>query len=1098
METDAPFVGRERELEALLSGLRDARGGRARLLVVTGDAGIGKTRLVEELIGRAELPAQRVLWGRAPEQAGAPSYWPWIRAVDDYVARADDAALRAELGADGPVLAQLVPGLRARATDIDPIPPAGADAETRFRLLDAVASFLRRAAEREPLVLVLEDLHWADEASLALLVFVAREIRAAYLLLIATCREREPQRRVRVLAEVMRLGQRVAVRGLDRAAVSALVGRATSGPPAPPLVARLHDLTEGNPFYLDEVLRVLRDDGRLDESDVDGAPIPLPESVRDTLRRRLDPLEPDDRELLSLAAVVGREFDVVALERATGTTAEAVLARLTTATALGLVEETAAVGRFRFVHALVREAMYGELMPAARARLHQRVAEALEAQYADRADPPLAALAAHYARAAPLGFAAKAVEFSLRAAEHATALFAYGDAMGHYDRALAALALEAPDERRRLDVYLALGDAAVRAARYSRARQAFDQAARRARALGDSHMLVFAALRFAEASPVSGMPDPAVIALLEEARATVGDEDSPARAFVLAMLAQALYFTTSLERSEAASAEALATARRIGDPIALALALLCRQVVLSGPAALSERIALVEEARAVAESVGFEEGVHHGRAARAFCLLEAGRVAEAAEEIERMQRDAERSHLPERQWHALVHRAGLAILDGRFAEGARLATEALAVRTDASDPTAGHLFTVQTYLCRRETGELGGLEASIRSLAVDYPALTAWRCLLAESGRSDEAEGVLDALAPADFAALRRDFYYPASLALLAEVTARVSATAHASTLYRLIAPLAERNVVFPVYSPGSLGSAHRFLGLLASLDGDAASAIAHFDQALAANAAMGARPALARTQSAYARLLLARGAAGDHARAMALRAAARELAEACGMTRLATELAELDATSTPAESAQRPEAVRSAAQATFRREADHWIVGWGAESFQLKDTKGLWFLEILLRNPGREFHVLDLAAGGSPTATAARAAAEDPGELLDPAARATYKRRLEDLRDTLEEAQRFNDVERAARAEHEIGFLPDELARAVGLGGRGRTAASAAERARVNVSRTVAAVVKKIAAANPALGQHLGATVRTGYFCSYSPDPRVPVIWSF
>ena len=283
----------------------------------------------------------------------------------------------------------------------------------------------------------------------------------------------------------MRLGQRVAVRGLDRAAVDVLVARATSGQPAAALVARLHELTEGNPFYLDEVLRVLRDDGRLDDGDADGAPIPLPESVRDTLRRRLDPLEQDDRDLLSLAAVVGREFDVVVLERATATTAEAVLGRLAAASALGLVEETPAVGRFRFAHALVRETVYGDLMPAARARLHQRIAEALEAQCADRADPPLAALAAHYARAAPLGFAAKAVEFSLRAAEHATAVFAYGDAIGHYERALAALALEAPDERRRLDVYLALGDAAVRAARYPTARQAFDQAARRARALGD-------------------------------------------------------------------------------------------------------------------------------------------------------------------------------------------------------------------------------------------------------------------------------------------------------------------------------------------------------------------------------------------------------------------------------------------------------------------------------------------------------------------------------------------------------------------------------------------------------------------------------------
>jgi hypothetical protein len=191
-----------------------------------------------------------------------------------------------------------------------------------------------------------------------------------------------------------------------------------------------------------------------------------------------------------------------------------------------------------------------------------------------------------------------------------------------------------------------------------------------------------------------------------------------------------------------------------------------------------------------------------------------------------------------------------------------------------------------------------------------------------------------------------------------------------------------------------------------------------------------------------------------------------------------------------------RPGAV---AQAVLRHDVDFWTVGYGPESFQLKDTKGLGLLQTLLRHPGRDFHVLDLAGGGTSVADGSgREASGDAGELLDPAARAAYKRRLEDLRDDLEEAHRFNDLERAARAEAEIGFLTDELARAVGLGGRSRVAASAAERARVNVSRTIGSVMKKIAAGNPALGEHLTAAVRTGYYCSYSPDPRVPIAWSF
>src|SRR5262245_20018365 len=579
-EKDSTFVGRERELDTLASGLHDAASGRPRYFLVTGDAGIGKTRTVEELIRRTRLPEARVLWGRAPEQAGAPSYWAWIRVLEHDATRGDARTRQETWAGDGPVLAYLVPAIRQRCQEVEPAPPQGGDMQARFALLDAVTGFLRRAAAADPLLLVLEDLHWADEASLALLGFVAGELRAAQLLLVATCREHEPHQRMRGFADAVRLAQRIALRGLDRAAVGDLIARATEDAPDPALVSRLHDLTGGNPFYLDEVLRVLADDGRLRDQGRDAAPVPLPDSVRQTLRRRLEPLDPEDRELLSLASVVGREFDVVLLTHAAGSTPDAVLGHLAAAVATGLLEESSTAGRFRFAHALVHETVYGDLLPAARARLHQRVAAALDARaVADHADAPLAELAAHYARAAPLGTAAQAVEWSVKAAEQAAGLFAYGDAIAHYERALAALALLAPDERKRLQIHLALGEVAVRAARYPQARQAFEQAARRARALGDKDSFVLAALSFADASPPTGAPNPTVIALLQEALEGVGEADGFSRALTLAMLGQALYFS-ELDRSQDLTAEALATARRTGDPVALSLALLYRQVAL--------------------------------------------------------------------------------------------------------------------------------------------------------------------------------------------------------------------------------------------------------------------------------------------------------------------------------------------------------------------------------------------------------------------------------------------------------------------------------------------------------------------------------------
>ncbi len=1113
-----PFVGRARELGVLAAALDNARAGHTRFLALTGDAGIGKTRTVGEFVRRSALPDERVVWGRCPEQAGAPSYWPWVRALDACAAGMDTEALRAALDRDAPVLAHLLPALLSRLPAIAPTPPAGDDPQARFGLLVSVSAFLRRVAQRDCLVVVLEDLHLADEASLQLLTFVARELRGVRLLLVATHREREQRRTPRALADAVRVCEPVALRGLDHGEVEALVGHATASPPQPSLVARLHQLTDGNPFFLDEVLRVLRADGRLGDGGALDAPVPLPESVRDTVRRRLDPLAVEDRELLAVAAVVGREFDVGILHRAADLAPDTVLARLTGATAAGLVEEGAAPGRFRFAHALVRETLCGDLLPLARARLHLHVAAALETLHSGGGDPPLAEVAVHYAHAAPLGAGAKAVEFGLRAGRQALAMLAYDDAIAHYERALAALALEPPDDRRRMEVFLALGEAAWRAGRNPRAREAFAQAVRSARTLGDRQAHVRAALRFAHVSLLWFRHDPAVVEVLDEALGLIPDGDDGPRAHVLAALASALYFSPDLARCHAASLEAVEAARRAGSPEVLASALLARQLVLLGPGDTAERLALANEAAALAAATGKRNAAHVSQLSRALCLLERGEIDAAAREVERMRLDAEQSRLPEWRWHATAHRASLAILAGRLDEGRRLATEALAIRRDAGDPGAVFAFTVQLYLCRRERRDAGALEGAIRGMAADFPDVPAWRCVLAtflvENGQVEEARTLLDALAPDDFAAVPRDYLYPASLAWLAETATALHDAERSRTLYRLLLPFAERNIV--VYSSGCLGSAHRYLANLAATAGDVDGALRHFDAALEMNARMGARPALANTQHELALCLLAIGGAAERERAHSLLAAARETATACGLVRLSEQLDAVEPAASdrlhavePEAESPRPASARDAerpdarpgdgARAVLRRDVDYWTVAYGGAGFQVKDTKGLILLQTLLRHPGQEFHVLDLAGAGTPGEEGGgRAAAGDAGELLDPAARAAYRRRLEDLRDELQEACTFNDPARAARAEHEIAFLTDELAQAVGLGGRARKAASAAERARVNVTRTVGAVLKKIAAGNPALGQHLAATVRTGTFCSYTPDPRVPIAWTF
>jgi hypothetical protein len=260
------------------------------------------------------------------------------------------------------------------------------------------------------------------------------------------------------------------------------------------------------------------------------------------------------------------------------------------------------------------------------------------------------------------------------------------------------------------------------------------------------------------------------------------------------------------------------------------------------------------------------------------------------------------------------------------------------------------------------------------------------------------------------------------------------------------------------------------------------------------------------------ARALQYRDRPGDRTRARELLERSRAVALACGMDQLLGWIDRLGPVETEGEPvAQAPTPEASAPQAAnavkmpesstttaiLRREGDVWQVGLGGEVFRMKDAKGVHLLATLLRHPGQEIHALDLAAG-APGAIAAGDVPDrgDAGPLLDPSARAAYKQRLEDLRDELEEAERFNDPMRAERARLEIDFLAEELARGVGLGGRERRAASAAERARVNATRTIGGVLKKIASLSPRLGEHLRATVRTGYLCVYAPDPSSPIRW--
>ncbi|MFY9588010.1 MAG: AAA family ATPase, partial [Actinomycetota bacterium] len=453
------FVGRERELSQLKGVYDDAATGRGRLVMLVGEPGIGKTRTAEELSAYARDRGAQVFWGPCHEGEGAPAYWPWVQILRQAL-RSADAGSDEEKAAAGDI-AQLIPEL-SDGSGARPISSEVHPEHARFRLFDAVGTLLKGAAERRPLVLILDDLHWADRPSLLIFQFLAREIHTTRILLIGTYRHTDIGRQhplTETLGELSR-GEGVILRGLSEDDVARFI-EGMGHDPSADLVSTLYATTEGNPFFVAETMRLLASEGRLGDK-VPGIAIPM--GARMLIGRRLDRLSPDCNELLVVAAVGGNTFGSDVLERVSDLTGDRLFGVLDEAAAAGVIEEVpGALGRYRFGHALIRETLYEELSTARRIRIHRAIAEALE-QMPAGGEMALADIARHFFESAKGGDIDKAIVYSKRAGDRAAELLAYEDAVLHYQRALQVIELkEAPDERTRIELLLALGAAQTRA-----------------------------------------------------------------------------------------------------------------------------------------------------------------------------------------------------------------------------------------------------------------------------------------------------------------------------------------------------------------------------------------------------------------------------------------------------------------------------------------------------------------------------------------------------------------------------------------------------------------------------------------------------------
>lgn len=912
------FVGRERERAELVGAFDHAVGGSGRLVLLAGDLGVGKTRLADELTIQAAARGAVVAWGRCWEGGGAPAYWPWMQIIRTCAGGLDAAARAALIASCAPYLTALVPelGPPAEVSDARPLSTGfastnpGPEESDRFRLFDAVSRFFAHVSRERPLVIVFDDAHAADAASLLMLRFLARELRPLRLLLIVTYRETEAQldpHKAELVAEIGREGTTLTLTGLTEADVHQFLEASTGQPPDHATVAALHRTTEGNPFFLSEIVRLLAAEGRSPQRGAGGlADFRIPDRVRVAIRRRVRLVSGAARAALNVAAVAGHTFDAAVIAAAAEAPLEQLTAALEEAEARSIIHGVPdAAGRYRFNHVLISETLYHDLPKPARRQLHLRIAGIIEDTHRTDLAPHYSALAHHFSAALPAGPADKAVEYSRRGAEAAQAVFAYEEAADLYRLAIDASELtQSIDERARCEMLLSLGEALYGTGLFNRARDAFERAADCARRLGSAEHVARAALGFGMPPTTPYVVDTALVHLLEEALGALPDSDTALRAMVMARLASELYWSDARARGGDLSRRAVETARRLGDRLTLVYSLFARHVAAWSVDNLEERLAIATEIAALAsdaQSASWPTRIWELRASylRFDDLLELGDVAGVDQEIEQYARLA--AELRHQLGYEELVRATRALMDGRLAQAEEMAERALEVAGELERRQRPFRQAVGSLrlILRREQGRIDEIEPLFASARARAPQSALVRCSLAlchiELGQRAEAVAEFEQVAAADLAALPRDAAWMATMVLLAEVCAALGDTDRALTLYRLLLPYASRNATLDVHA--CYGSVALYLGILATTAADLDRAAEHFEAALRFNLKMGASLWVAHTRYRYAGMLLARGRSGDRERAAELAALASASAESLGLTSLGRRIRALGRT---------------------------------------------------------------------------------------------------------------------------------------------------------------------------------------------------------
>ncbi|WP_255632338.1 AAA family ATPase [Amycolatopsis sp. TNS106] len=1036
MVTSEP-IAREHPAAVLAAEIRRVRESHGGLVLVTGEAGIGKSTLVAHAVQGASAPETLLLDSACWGEEGAPDYWPWIQLIRRY----RRARPREWADTEAAVLKPL-----SALLGENPSPSAG---DRGFRLHDAVTTLLTAASRHRPVVVVMEDLHWADRASVKLLQFVTQHIGLYRVLVIGTYRDAEiepPGHRLgALLSELVARATVLPLAGLDQSGVSELVARTTGRAPDAATVSEIHLRTGGNPFFIEQVAHLWHSNGFLTG---------VTPGIRAALDRRLASLPPEVTVTLTRAAVLGREFSrkllkaVKAEPRLDALLDQAVSARL-------IVH--AGEGRHAFAHDLVRELLYDSLDEKSRRELHAAVVRGLRKRPSLAREVMPADLAKHATRAASLLTAAEVVGILLDAAEDASRRLAWEEAARHYQRALDTLPEGHP--RQWMRIALDLGTAQYLSAELEGGRRTFESVIRRAGELDEHELLADAALTLLGLSHPTRKDKIEVDLVTMAYLKLVGDAGEPG----------------GLDRAaRELSAHATSAARAGHDDQALAKCLIARHDAILGPGTATERLAITEEVTVLARRTGDLALELQASQLRVGALLERG-DPRCREEHRGFVAMAERSGLAWFRFEAGWSQATFATLAGRF-DDARAAIDAAMASSDQPYVNSIRVSRHLRWALELAQGRFDEAERLLADMGDDthpYPRLIKATTAI-QKGELDHALRYLEEFAAEGAQDHHHGWFAPLWIRFQAQTAAASGDAALCAAARDTLRPLLGQWAVTAgatVDGPFSL-----WMAKLDASEHRWDDAVRGFTQARVAADRLHARPWSLEARLSLAGALRGRAGPGDEATAAELVATATAEAAELGMTGFAERI-----------KAPAP----TGGANVFRFDGDVWTIGFDGRSVTLPDAKGLRDLHYLLRHPGSDVPAVRLLnpAGGE-LVTAARGLGGDP--VLDEQSKTRFRERLRLLDDELERATELENDVLAASLDREREALLDQLRRATGLHGRTRRLGDEAERARKAVTGRIRDSLRRLGERHPAAAEFLRASVHTGANCGYRPGREI------